>query len=331
MAKTISLACLHSGHAMTVNEDNLFLLDHYVAEEDRAQYEQSTASQDARQCFAVADGLGGEGLGDVAAQSVMQTLDKLLQVNRMNNRFDFVTFARDLVDQANRNINHLFQDYQGLQIGASFSMLLMEKDTAYTIGLGNSPIFLYRDMKLHRLTRDHTSQMSDRQQLTRYLGIPGQEGLSDQDNLTRTLLERGDILLLMTDGISKYLNEDQIRSVLMMPMAFVQQIRMLRDRVLEQGGEDNLSVIGIKILDPNSLAQPRTEAAKKNARQGTPGKKRPQNRTSQQKQNSAARNQPLTKKEKIWRVVKPIAFYLIFVLLGLLAGRLLFSMADWLG
>ncbi len=328
MAKTISLACLHRGHVKTLNEDNLFLLDHYVDEEDREQYEQSAASQESRQCFAVADGLGGEGLGDAAAQTTMQALDRLLQSNRFNNRFDFVTFARDLVDQANRNIDQLFQDYQGLEIGASFSMLLLEKDTAYTIGLGNSPIFLYRDQKLHRLTRDHTAQMSDRRQLTRYLGIPGQNGLSDQDNLTRTLLERGDILLMMTDGISKYLNEDQIRSVLKMPMAFVQQIRMLRDRVLEQGGEDNLALIGIKILDPNLTAKLKATPAQSNAKQRRDGRRKPQNRTSQQKHNLTAKHQSPTRKEKIWRVVKPIAFYLGFVLLGLLAGRLLFS--DWL-
>lgn len=330
MAKTITLACLHQGLVRSINEDNLYLLDHFVMPEQLREFEESVASQAGRQCFAVADGMGGEGMGDLAAYLALQTLDQQLQVNRGGGRFEFVTFARDFVDQANRSIGQAFQNYQGLRVGTSFSMLLIERETAYTLGLGNSPVYLFREQRLHRLTRDHISRLPERGHITRYLGIPKQSGLTDSDNLTRTLLEKGDVLLLMTDGLAKYLSDDQISAIMRTPQAFIQQIRQLRDLALAQGGEDNLTVIGLKVIDPR--AEP--VADQENGRRGKKAKGRPAAGSFQNGRRPSGGRQgrtgKKTKKEQIMGVIKPALFYLLFVLLGLLAGKLIFSLPEWL-
>lgn len=148
--------------------------------------------------------------------------------------------------------------------------------------------------------------------------------MSDVDNMTRTTLNRGDILLLTTDGLTDGVSDEQIAATLADPAAFVQQVRHLRDLALQQGGRDNLALIGIRIIDPaveeSSSATGRLPRVRQNAgRSGRP--------YAGPAVKGGAGYLP---DSRLRRVMRPILFFLAFVLLGLLLGKLVFSMPAWL-
>ncbi len=315
MAKSISLALLHQGLVRTKNEDNLYVLDTWVPIHDNREYERSAASSDSLQFYAVTDGMGGAGIGDLAAQTVLQLLDQQRRQWHSGSRFDFVSFARDFVDRANREVCRILAPYQGLPVGTTFSMLAVEHETAYTVSLGNSRIYLYRDNQLYRLTEDHIGTLPDRRQLTRYLGLFQDNAMVDAENMTRTVLNKGDIFLLTSDGITDYLSDDMIAERLAAPVAFVQQIRQLRNLALEAGGGDNIALIGVKIQNP-SAREPAVRDTAKIAGGHRPPKIR-----------GDAAALPNSRQHR-W--LRPLLFFLLFILLGLLLGKIIFSLPGWI-
>ena len=89
MTKSIALALLHQGLVRSHNEDNLFLLDSAVPVSKTGNYERSAASSEPLQFYAVADGMGGRGIGDLAAFTSMRVLDQQSRHVKPGSRFDF--------------------------------------------------------------------------------------------------------------------------------------------------------------------------------------------------------------------------------------------------
>ncbi len=344
MSKSIALALLHQGLVRNHNEDNLFLLDSAVQPAKSTNFERAAASEDSLQFYAVADGMGGGGIGDLAAQTIMRVLDQQRRRLRSSGRFDFSSFARDLIELGNRSVCEQLSAWRGLPVGTTFSLLAIDRDNAYTLSFGNSRIYLYRDNQLHQLTEDHISYLPDRRQVTRYFGFMNEDAKLETDNMTRLVLSRGDVLLLTTDGITDNLDNEQIAAVLAMPIAFVQQIRQLRDLALKKGGRDNLSLIGVKIQEPLAVARPegtkRTEhpavgysagggpRLHDTGRQQVPGKI---NQSGQVYSGPIIKSSPgylQSNRQRRW--LRPLLFFLFFILLGILLGKLLFSLPVWL-
>jgi PPM family protein phosphatase len=322
LAKSIALALLHQGLVRRHNENNLFILDSSVPSSDRTGFERAAATSAALQFYAVADGMGGGGIGDVAAQTVLLTLEQQIRYLRPGSRLDFPAFARELTDLANRSVCEQLASYQGMPVGTTFSLLAIDQDHAYTLSLGNSRIYLYRNNQLHCLTEDHVSQLPDRRQLTRYLGYFTENVHLEPENLTQTALIHGDVLLLTTDGVTNSLTDGQIAAGLSTPGAFVQQIRHLRDNVLRHGGRDDLALIGVKILEPLPINQPDRVTAKIRLAAGGSG----QSRSKLKIKGSPGFFQEVQQHRLLW----PLLFFLAFVLLGILLGKILFSLPAWL-
>ena len=303
MAKLIAVAILNRGLTRKYNEDNLYLLDSIAPRASLDDFERSVSSSANLQFYAVTDGMGGHTFGDTASRAVLEAIDQQKRRLRPGARLDFASFARDVTDRANRLVRGQLAQYEGLPVGATLTLLAIENDTAYTLSVGNSRAYLYRDGSLKQLTKDHVQHHEDRRRLTRYLGFLPDWSKPEADSLTRTTLVSGDILLLTTDGLTDVLSDETIANVLMEPTAFAIQIRRLKSLALEQSGRDNLAVIGIRIQQAVS------PTAKPAARKKTVRRKR---------------------KIRVKDILKPILFFLLFVLLGMLAGKLLFSMPAWL-
>lgn len=320
MARSIALALLHKGLVRNSNDDNLFMLDAWVLPRERQAFERSAACEEPLQFYAVADGIGGREVGDLAAETVLALFDQHRRRLQGGSRFEMIDFARDFVDHASRAVCQLLERYKGLTVGTTLAALILDRDSAYTINIGNSRVYLFRDGRLYCLTRDHVEQLPDRRRLTRYFGLTDGTVLVGSENLTRTAIQRGDIYLLTTDGITDLLSDEVLTSQLGAPVAFVQKIRQLQTLTLNAGAPDNLTLIGIRILDP--IGHERAE-------QKASGKK---------KQHSAQiHRQPLIRHDETigdqlrqYRWVRPVLIFLFFVLLGILAGKLLFSLPNWL-
>jgi len=328
MAKSISLGLLRKGRIRTINEDNLFVLNTMAMSGQTHDFEFATSSEDSMQFYAVSDGMGG-GLGELAARRILQVLDHQRQLILQGSiRFEFMNFARAYINEARQSLRHLQLDHQGLSAGSMVSMLIIHHDMAYTISLGTSRIYLFRDNQLYRMTDDHVNGEPGQYQLTRFVGLSSHNGEIVPENMTRTILNRGDIFLITSDGITQNLEDNELVACLSEPSAFVNQIRSIQEAAWQKGGRENMSMVGIKIIDP--LLTGHTADRRKPVQDPVTGKQRQPEQPRIKSTKSEIRGDSDTFEENYrHRWFRPLLIFLVFVLVGLVVGKLIFSLPGW--
>jgi serine/threonine protein phosphatase PrpC len=131
--------------------------------------------------------------------------------------------------------------------------------------VGDSRAYLFRQGKLHRLTRDHTlaQHLADegciaqeeiathrsRHVLTRALGQSGGEVEAELQHLR---LANGDRLLLCTDGMTDMVPDARIAEVLCGLDRSHEACRALIDLALAAGGRDNVTVVLARYAIPEA-------------------------------------------------------------------------------
>jgi PPM family protein phosphatase len=139
-------------------------------------------------------------------------------------------------------------------------MVIIEDSIAHFSHVGDSRLYLYRDEKLRRLTRDHTVVQKEidagrltpelakmapsRDVLTQSIGA---QGAIEPVTSTRPV-DAGDILLLCTDGLTDVLDDTQIAKVMsdnpVEELPFV-----LVDSATSANAVDNITVVVLQICD----------------------------------------------------------------------------------
>ncbi len=225
--------------------------------------------------FVVADGMGGQAAGALAASIVVETLRRLLQqrIDGATNLAEPEACARlrEILSALSARLRQESQGQMGRSgMGSTVVVALLRGRQALIGHLGDSRAYLLRQEKLERLTRDHSvtqllldhgeitaSEALDhpaRGQLTRYVGMEG-EALPDV-----RFLELGpeDRLLLCTDGLSGMLSDDDLRAQLNRRSAPEEVCRNLVSAANEAGGKDNITALVVDVLDerPDLAAVP---------------------------------------------------------------------------
>lgn len=160
---------------------------------------------------AVADGLGGHGNGDLAAEQALQVLGQLL-ADRAPQR----NALTDAAAEANRQI---MQQCTGK---TTLALLWGDKSTALAAHIGDSRIYHFRDAQILYQSQDHSvTQLAvavgeitedeirghvDRNKLIRAMGSP-EGGIPELHPLE---LSPGDGLLLCTDGFWELILESEM-------------------------------------------------------------------------------------------------------------------------
>lgn len=210
-----------------------------------------------RGLWAVADGMGGHALGDMASRMVIETLGSLPAPESLT---QFVTDAADSLQSVNRQLRAEAVLREVQIIGSTVVVLLAHGQYAACLWAGDSRIYLFRDGRLSQLTRDH-SQVEE----LRFAGSISEEdalrhparnlitraiGAADILELDEEQLEvhDGDMFLLCSDGLSNEVTEQEIRSALIAGNC-QQASETLVDLALERGGRDNISVVVARVED----------------------------------------------------------------------------------
>ena len=107
-----------------------------------------------RQCFVVADGMGGHVGGSIASQIAVDAVRDLF-VEGFVDRQEFLELC---VTRANSAIARSLQDAESLKgMGTTLLVVLVEGGSFYWVSVGDSPLFgLAADRKLYRLNQDHS-------------------------------------------------------------------------------------------------------------------------------------------------------------------------------
>lgn len=201
--------------------------------------------------WAVADGAGGHGAGDVASSAIiaaLQTVPPGLSAAELlaQVRLKLITVHSDLQEEAERR-------GPGRIVASTVVVMLARGDHFAMLWAGDSRGYLLRGGVLQRVTRDHSlvqelvDQGSLREEeaeshpqanvITRAVGAHGELEL---DKVSGRIME-GDRYLLCTDGLFKTIPEAEIGAMLSNgsdPAAIVTE-------AVGRGARDNVSVVAV--------------------------------------------------------------------------------------
>jgi serine/threonine protein phosphatase PrpC len=213
----------------------------------------------------VADGMGGHAGGELASRLAITGLVKLvLAMPDWIFHVDDEAVAEDATQRSKRRfrlLNSLLiergrQDPAFRGMGTTLTAARNLGRNLHIVHVGDSRVYLFREGRVHRLTRDHTyvqllvdtGQLSKKEAaafgarhlLVNALGGSDEEVEVDVDQLE---LASGDRLLLCSDGLTDLVDDDNIREVLGESGESAVACRRLMDIALERGGRDNVTVV----------------------------------------------------------------------------------------
>ena len=146
-------------------------------------------------------------------------------------------------------------------MGCTADILLIENE-CYTIGhVGDSRTYLFRDNILQQLTTDHSfvqqqielGLLTHEQARTHKMRSVILQAVGVSDPLAIDILEGkvqpGDFFMLCTDGLYTMLEEQQIGQILSSEMSQAQKCELLIKLSNGAGGEDNITVVLVSIVN----------------------------------------------------------------------------------
>lgn len=213
--------------------------------------------------FCLADGMGAHAAGEVASRLAVETaLDGFRKIPK---GVMHVSLLPRLVQEANSAVYDAGQHgghpdrEPGRPMGCTFVGCALRFDSAVISHVGDSRCYLLREGVLTQLTRDHTvaneqvrlgvisaadAETNDsRHVLTRSLG---QEMFVAADTITVNIIPN-DILLLASDGLHGYVEDQTIRYHLSGRNGLEAMAAALVNSANDQGGYDNISVQLIRV------------------------------------------------------------------------------------
>ena len=202
--------------------------------------------------MAVADGMGGHKAGEVASGMAVRVLQEVLSAEKTISE-DRMRYA---YGRANREVYlESERDSQKKGMGTTLTALWFGADQVILGHVGDSRAYRLRDGKILRASTDHSYV----QELVRIGAItPDMARTHPQRNvITRSIgpwprveadiqsfdYQKGDVWLLCSDGLSMYLEDEDIEKVLLSGIGWQEKVKALIDASLEKGGADNVTVL----------------------------------------------------------------------------------------
>ena len=208
---------------------------------------------------ALCDGMGGEKAGNIASDLAVKTF--VTEVRRQiaangRRRPDIRSRMESACDMANHMVysySCFDTDYTGM--GTTLVAAVIYGGSAWVLNVGDSRCYKLTRRRLAQITRDHSlvQDMVDRGELT-----PEQALHHPRRNvITRALgvnervpcdiftpkLQRGDMLLLCSDGLTNMLSDAEIFAASRRNPDPLSLSRTLMAEALERGARDNVTIV----------------------------------------------------------------------------------------
>ncbi len=213
--------------------------------------------------LAVADGMGGHAAGEVASKLCLQVFSSHL----LNAIQDWLNFSepnwlealKSAALEANRQV---FAEAQAMRnnMGTTLTAAVICGNKAFFVNVGDSRGYLLQGGKLRQITKDHSlvQQYVDAGLLT-----PEQARWHPQRNIItqavgieptvqvdtfEVALQRGDLILVCSDGLVDMVDDNEIERVLLSEPSLEATAKTLIKLANDAGGDDNITVAIAKIL-----------------------------------------------------------------------------------
>ena len=209
--------------------------------------------------FAVADGVGGMDLGEVASATAVSVLTE--EFAKAQSGTMLISLLPRLIQDANVAVHNrtLEQIYHGKKMATTLVACALRHDQAIVSHVGDSRCYLVRDGKAKQITQDHTwvneqrklglisaGEMVDSESRHVLLRSLGPE-MFVSPNTTALTLQPEDVLVLSTDGLHDEMNDVAIATIVSQNKNLDEVARELVARAVEIDGNDNTTAQVIRI------------------------------------------------------------------------------------
>lgn len=204
----------------------------------------------------VADGMGGHAAGEVASQLAVETIAKTYyQREESPEESLFLAFTK-----ANREIwQSASKNSRQRGMGTTCTTVALSDNRLYLAHVGDSRAYLFQNGQFFQISTDHTyvqtlveqgvitpaeaEKHPERNVLTRAMGTHIKVEI-DVAHLSYIFGEN-DRLLLCTDGLYDYLNNEEMAQLLLNP-SLSEAAQQLVEAAKQRGGHDNITVLIIE-------------------------------------------------------------------------------------
>ncbi len=221
--------------------------------------------------FVLSDGMGGEAHGEVASNLAVEAIaGHCLEASQKPDLPYLVEPRPDVTDKTNRLASAVElankMIYESAQkhpaqrgMGATVVAIWINDQRLSIAHVGDSRVYLLRSGDFQQVTDDHSlvaeqvrrgiltkeqAESSDMQSvLIRALGIDPDVQVDTDEHL----LMEGDVLVLCSDGLSRMVSDLEIASTLLSSNGTQSCADRLIELANEYGGEDNVSVVVVRV------------------------------------------------------------------------------------
>ena len=270
----------HIGQRRSDNEDQFFIAD---LNKSMRIHETSLGLSDHSRMFGgsqgklllVADGLGGNEGGERASTLAVDGISNYI-LNTMDWCFGLTEEnSSHFMDQLKRSFVHS-QNIIGAEAEAipqrrgmatTLTMAYIQWPQLFVVHVGDTRCYLIRDRSIKQLTTDHTVAELVREAeaemnvesvpatspmnhaLWNVVGGPERELHPQVENLE---LKNGDALLLCSDGLTRYLSDEELLTGILQEKSATQICHGFIELANERGGKDNITAVLARLSDPSS-------------------------------------------------------------------------------
>ena len=227
--------------------------------------------------FCLADGVGGLEFGEIASKIAIEVMGNgnsamswrsfLHKISGWNPEVK----ARIAIDTMSHGIQHaneaIFQkaEEQKKKMATTIvAMQLVQKNQLIVGYIGDSRAYLFRNNMLGQITIDHTVAMS---LLQAGASLPSNGDVAHhtitkalgsihiaEPDIQRLFFQKDDFFLLCSDGLTDMLNDTLMAKLIFRYQENVEAvIQQLIELAKEKGGRDNITAIGVRIVQNSGL------------------------------------------------------------------------------
>ena len=209
--------------------------------------------------FAVADGVGGMDLGEVASATAVSVLTD--EFSKAQADTMLISLLPRLIQHANAAVHDktLESQYRGKRMATTLVACALRYDQAIVSHVGDSRCYLVRNGRARQVTQDHTLVNEQRK-----MGLISSDEIPDSDSrhvLIRSIgpelfispdtsavtLQAGDVLILCTDGLHDEMKEHMIAEIASQKKSAEEIARELVAKAVEIDGGDNTTAMVIRV------------------------------------------------------------------------------------
>jgi serine/threonine protein phosphatase PrpC len=242
----------------------------------RQRNEDSYLVNDKIGLYIVADGMGGHAGGEFASKIAVSTVEEIIRgEDRVKSNVPANTYLdgnqsaegleqdrlKDAINRAgNMIVRRAFEDPELKGMGTTSTVMFVSEDKAYIAHVGDSRAYCIRNGEIIQITEDHslvheqlksgliTEEEAKTHQLkniiTRSVGV--QEEVEVDTVVWK--IQSGDGYLLCSDGLSNMVQDEEMQEIVT-KFEVEQAARELVDLANSRGGEDNITLILLKVFD----------------------------------------------------------------------------------